>query len=116
VSRFKVLDGIHKDKSGKVFKKGQIVESDASLDELCVNKFKRMGVQKRSKKRPSSDEKALGKDVTSFFPAAAKKGLKVFKDKSKQYHVAREGNPTVAISGRPMDRDVTSRFIRGVRS
>lgn len=42
--RFKVLGGKHADpKSGKVYRKGDVIETDKELDKVFANKFKRLG-------------------------------------------------------------------------
>ena len=100
------------DEAGKVYKKGEAVESELPLMTMFPNSFKTVeqvqaevppaaNKKKEKKEEKKEDDEAaaesLGKDVTESFEDASENGLLVFK-KGRRYFVADPSEPTEALN------------------
>lgn len=110
----KANTGLHSFGKGKgVSKAGQTVQSDLELDKLYPEKFEKVlqyapppaaeGAEDEAdpSTQPAKAAESLGADVTEQFKDAAKQDLLVFKS-GKEYHIASEDEPTVALNPAPL--------------
>lgn len=92
--KFMVVEGQHMELSGKVYDKGQIVNSDLDLDKLFRDKFKKVNKntaqavaelvdESKDEVVKTEEEEDFGKDVTAEFDVAVNNDLKVYRDKKK---------------------------------
>lgn len=120
--KFRLLGGGHNE-GGKLFKKGDIVESARNLVKLFENKFERIRKGKRKKAAPADDDpddpeeetppttpkEARGKDVSADFPLAVEEGFSVFR-KGSWFHVF-EGDETSPLNPKGIKRTKVEEFI-----
>lgn len=119
---FRVIEGSHFDSKGKEYTKNQTVRSPLDLCEQFPGKFQEVTADMASLQSAARAEaastsepeefKGFGKDVTSAFEAAAKAGLKVYKNELKKYFVVDpEGDPKKALNRKPLSKSDVEAFI-----
>lgn len=113
--RYKLLPGgSHTDENGRVFRPGQIVQSELQLDKIFANRFVEEKISPSPRKPvappvpqdPEDDDDfddeetpsfPSGKEVTESFPAASGYGYRVFKD-GRLHFVVSEDAPSVLLN------------------
>ena len=129
---WKLVGGRHKE-GGKLYQKGDLIETARDLGTQFPNKFERLPdptpaavaahapvalpaaapapvVPPTPPAPPAAPVKPLGADVTADWPAAAKPGLLVFQE-GKTYHVTDVDNPTTALNPEPLSKKEVGPFL-----
>lgn len=126
MAKFRVKAGFHR-QGNMLYRKGEIVKSDANLAKDFPNKFTELGesegtVKEKKKKKGKLgdliDKKnggLKGKDVTKNFPSAKGKALRVIKmtqgPSVGKYNVVKEEDLATPLNPKPLPSGKIGRFV-----
>lgn len=124
MKKFRLKAGSHVE-GGSTYNKGDVVESPYALNVLFKEKFEVIHepakvskeVQPKDPQGGSDEgdegegEEPLGADVTSSFPFASEKGLRVLQAGRGKHYVVEEDNLSEALNEKPLNKKDIEVFI-----